>query len=134
MATKTNRKATKATRSKTTQAADAPVILPVIEASVERTKAKKAPIDAPRSTKATTKASRTERLSALDAAARVLTDAAEPMTCRALIEAMAARGLWTSPGGQTPHATLYSALLREINTKGDNARFVKVDRGRFAAR
>ncbi len=44
---------------------------------------------------------------------------------------MAAKGYWTSPGGQTPHATLYSAILREINSKGDAARFTKADRGQF---
>jgi hypothetical protein len=50
-----------------------------------------------------------------------------------MIEAMAAKGLWTSPGGKTPHATLYSAILREIDTKGKAARFKKADRGHFAA-
>ena len=55
------------------------------------------------------------------------------MNCQALIEAMAAGGLWTSPGGKTPHATLYAAILRELNTKGKEARFKKVDRGQFAA-
>ncbi len=41
-------------------------------------------------------------------------------------------GLWTSPNGKTPHATLYSAILREINTKGAESRFTKVERGQFA--
>ena len=31
-----------------------------------------------------------------------------------MIDAMTTKGLWTSPGGKTPHATLYSAILREI--------------------
>jgi hypothetical protein len=44
---------------------------------------------------------------------------------------MSAKGYWTSPGGQTPHATLYAAILREINVKGPEARFAKTDRGRF---
>jgi hypothetical protein len=74
------------------------------------------------------------KLSALDAAAKVLADAGEPMNTKAMIEAMAAKGLWTSPGGKTPHATLYSAILREINEKGADARFVKVERGQFAAK
>jgi hypothetical protein len=30
------------------------------------------------------------------------------------------------------HATLYSAVLREIATKGNEARFKKTDRGHFA--
>ena len=72
------------------------------------------------------------RLSALDAAAQVLVDAKEPMTTKEMIELMAAKKLWTSPGGATPHATLYSAILREINTKGKDARFKKTERGKFA--
>jgi hypothetical protein len=73
-------------------------------------------------------------LSAIDAAAKVLADSREPMNCKALIEAMAAKGLWKSPGGATPHATLYSSLLREINAKGADARFVKVERGQFTVK
>jgi hypothetical protein len=71
------------------------------------------------------------KLSALDAAAKVLGEAKEPMNTKAMIEAMAAKGYWTSPGGKTPHATLYSAILREIDTKGSDARFKKTDRGMF---
>ena len=56
------------------------------------------------------------------------------MTCQELITAMAAQGLWASPAGKTPSATLYSALLRELQTKGDQARFVKAERGKFALR
>jgi formylglycine-generating enzyme required for sulfatase activity len=51
------------------------------------------------------------------------------MNAKEMIEAMAAKGLWTSPGGKTPHATLYSAILREIGAKGKEARFKKTDRG-----
>jgi hypothetical protein len=75
---------------------------------------------------------RAGKMSALDAAAQVLASANEPMTTKAMIDAMAAQGLWTSPGGKTPHATLYAAILREINTKGAEARFQKTDRGLFA--
>ena len=70
-------------------------------------------------------------MSQLDAAVKVLTEASEPMTTKAMIEAMAAKNYWTSPGGKTPHATLYSALLREIQNKGKDSRFTKVDRGQF---
>ena len=76
---------------------------------------------------------KSKKLSAIDAAAQLLKTSKEPMGCKQLIEAMAAKGLWTSPGGKTPHATLYSAILREINEKGKESRFVKTDRGRFAA-
>ena len=74
------------------------------------------------------------KMSALDAAVKVLGEAGAPMTTKAMIEAMAAKGYWTSPGGQTPAATLYAAILREINTKGDDARFTKTDRGLFATK
>ena len=63
----------------------------------------------------------------------MLAEAGEPMNTRQMIEAMAAKKLWTSPGGKTPHATLYSAILREINEKGKDARFTKTERGKFAA-
>ena len=72
------------------------------------------------------------KLSQLDAAVKVLTESGEPMTTKAMIEAMAAQGYWTSPGGATPWATLYSALIREIANKGDESRFTKVERGQFA--
>jgi hypothetical protein len=74
-----------------------------------------------------------KKLSALDAAAKVLRDAKNPMTTKEMIDAMATKGLWSSPGGKTPHATLYSAILREIGTKGKDARFKKTERGKFAA-
>jgi hypothetical protein len=73
------------------------------------------------------------RVSALDAAAQVLASAGQPMNAKDLITAMADQGLWTSPGGRTPHATLYAAMLREIAAKGSDARFRKVDRGQFSS-
>ena len=72
-----------------------------------------------------------KKLSALDAAAKVLGEAKEPLNAKAMIERMAAKGYWTSPGGKTPHSTLYAAILREINAKGKDARFAKTDRGLF---
>jgi HB1, ASXL, restriction endonuclease HTH domain len=72
-----------------------------------------------------------QRLSALDAAAKVLAETGQPMRCTELIAAMAAKGYWTSPGGKTPASTLYSALLRELKTKKDQARFRKTERGKF---
>ncbi len=82
---------------------------------------------------ATNGEAKTKRVSAIDAAAQLLATSKEPMGCKELIEAMAAKSLWSSPGGKTPHATLYSAILREIKVKGKDARFTKTDRGRFAA-
>ncbi len=75
-----------------------------------------------------------KKLSALDAAAQVLAETGQPMNTREMIETLAAKKLWTSPGGKTPHATLYSAILREINEKGKDARFTKTERGKFAAK
>ena len=72
-----------------------------------------------------------KKISALDAAAKVLGEAGQPMACMEMIEAMSKKGLWTSPGGATPQATLYSAILREIKTKGKEARFQKTERGKF---
>ena len=71
------------------------------------------------------------RTSALDAAARVLAEAGHPMSCPEMIRVMAEKGYWTSPGGLTPAATLYSALLREVHSKGPLSRFVKTERGKF---
>ena len=72
-----------------------------------------------------------KKLSAIDAAAQVLALSKEPMNAKQIIEAMADKGLWTSPGGKTPWATLYSAIAREVGTKGKAARFKKADRGKF---
>jgi hypothetical protein len=73
-----------------------------------------------------------KRLSALAAAHKILCEATEPLNVQQMIEAMTTKGYWTSPGGKTPHATLYSAILREL-AKGEASRFVKTDRGRFVA-
>jgi hypothetical protein len=72
-----------------------------------------------------------KRVSALDAAAQVLSASDKPLRAKEMIEAMATQGLWASPNGKTPEATLYAAILREIGTKGDAARFRKVERGQF---
>jgi len=81
---------------------------------------------------AKTKTSDRKRVSALEAAAQVLAKSGKPMRSRELIAAMTEQGLWTSPAGKTPWATLYSAMLREISTAGKDSRFKKVDRGSFA--
>jgi HB1, ASXL, restriction endonuclease HTH domain len=74
-----------------------------------------------------------KKLSALDAAFKVLSETGASMSCQELVQVMADKGYWTSPGGKTPAATLYSAILRELQTKGDQARFRKTERGKFAA-
>jgi hypothetical protein len=83
------------------------------------------------------------RLSALDAAAQVLStlsanEVESGLSAQELIDRMAGSGLWASPGGKTPAATLYAAMIREIATKGDASRFMRLEaadgrkRGRFA--
>jgi hypothetical protein len=72
------------------------------------------------------------RQSALDAAAKILSETGIAMTCPEMIEQMAAKGYWTSPAGKTPQATLYAAIHRDIATKGSSSRFVKTQRGTFA--
>ena len=54
------------------------------------------------------------------------------MNCKAMVEAMQAKGLWTSHGGKTPEATLYASIIREISKRGKESRFKKADRGTFA--
>ena len=106
--------------------------------SANRLPAKKKPVgktgSRPAAKKALTKKTAeqdTKKLSALDAAIQVLAEAGQPMNCREMIQAMAEKGYWTSPAGKTPASTLYSAILRELTTKGAAARFQKVERGRF---
>jgi hypothetical protein len=72
-----------------------------------------------------------KKLSAIDAAAKVLGEAGTALNCQEMIDAMAKKGYWTSPGGKTPAATLYSAILRELQTKGNDSRFKKTERGKF---
>ncbi len=80
-----------------------------------------------------TKPAKPKRTSALDAAAQVIAGAGKPMRAKDLIEQMEAKGLWKSPGGKTPEATLYAAIIREIAAKGADARFKKHDKGLFVA-
>jgi hypothetical protein len=83
-------------------------------------------------TKKAKKEAKPKKVGALDAAARVLEEAGQPMGCKEMIDTMASKGYWTSPNGQTPHATLYAAILRELKVKGKEARFAKTERGKFA--
>ena len=92
---------------------------PAAEKPPKKSRAKKEKIDAPK------------RTSALDAAAMVLADTDQPMNAKEIIETALTKGYWKSPKGKTPHATLYSAMLREIIARGDKARFRKVERGKF---
>jgi len=80
--------------------------------------------------KASPKEKKPKKLSLIDAAVQVLAEADEPMNCKQIVEQVTAKKLWSSEAA-TPWATLYSAILRETQNKGDDARFTKVERGRF---
>jgi hypothetical protein len=97
-------------------------------ASKKKSKTKKAAKDP----KAPAADEQPKKLSAIDAAARVLVESGQAMNCKELIETMAAKGYWTSPGGKTPAATLASALMREIQIKKEASRFRKTEPGKFA--
>lgn len=123
---------------------------PVVIKSADRLVPKKTPTSAqggkssPKSSKSTSQAKQAntanrapkspkiKRASALDSAVRVLAEAKGPMTCQQLIETMAAKDYWKSASGKTPANTLYAAIAKEINTKGKQSRFQKVERGQFA--
>ena len=110
--------------------------------STKKTTTKNTAIRKPAATKKTTvkkpaskkpaAAATDQKLSAINAAAKVLGEAKEPLTAKQMIEQMAAKGYWKSPSGKTPHATLYAAILRDIQRKGEDSRFMKADRGHFA--
>ncbi len=72
-----------------------------------------------------------KRMSGLDAAAKVLEESGTPMSVKEMVDGAEQKGYWKSPGGKTPHATVYSAIIREIKVRGQDARFRKTERGRF---
>ena len=80
----------------------------------------------------TTQPVQSKRLSALDAATKVLAEIAEPMNCRQLIETMTEKDYWQPNAGKTPSNTLHAAISKEIKTKGSDSRFEKIGRGQFA--
>lgn len=104
-----------------------------VEGQVETTTTKKTTAK-PKAAPKAKKEKPVGKMSALDAAAKVLGEAGAAMTTGAMIEQMAAKKYWVSPGGKTPAATLYAAILREINVKGKDSRFTKADRGLFATK
>jgi len=121
------------TKTKTAKKAAPKKAAPKKKASAAKSAAKASAKKAsPKGATAKAKKPKGERKpSALDAAARVLGENGQPMASKEMIEAMAQKGYWKSPGGKTPAATLYAAILREIQAKGKDARFKKTDRGLF---
>jgi hypothetical protein len=99
-------------------------------ATVETIGADSATITVPKKPRKAKVANVDKKLSCIAAALKVLAESSEPLNTKEMIEAMESKGYWTSPGGKTPHATLYSAILRELS-KGTESPFVKTERGRF---
>ncbi|MBU4270794.1 MAG: winged helix-turn-helix domain-containing protein [Planctomycetes bacterium] len=97
--------------------------------ATQATPAEDAKAKKPRAKKA--KADKPKRVSGLDAAAKVLEESGQPMTAKEMVEAAEQKGYWKSPGGKTPHATVYSAIIRECAAKGKDSRFRKTERGKF---
>lgn len=135
------KKKPKTTTSTTTKKNTAPATKKNTASKNAKTKPKSAPrgaraaVGASKATATTERPAKSDaprgRHGALEGAYEVLKTATEPMSCKALVEAMAQRQIWSSPGGKTPHATLYAAITREIADKGRLARFAKAGRGLF---
>ena len=115
------KKATEAETTTTTKAAPVPEA-PSAMLEPAKTKAPKAKPEP-----------KQKKLSALDAAAKVLVEQGKPLNCQEMIDEMSRKKYWTSAKGLTPHSTLYAAILREIKVKGKDARFQKTERGKFAS-
>ena len=72
-------------------------------------------------------------ISLLAAAANLLAETGWTANCRKIVQELDERGIWSSPGGKTPNSTLYASMNREIEEKGDRSRFVRADKGLYAA-
>jgi len=83
----------------------------------------------PKATKAPAKPA--GKMSGLDAAAKVLAEAGEPLNAKTMVERALTKGYWQTKG-KTPAATIYAAIIREVKAKGAAARFKKAGRGKFA--
>lgn len=76
-----------------------------------------------------------KKLSLLSAAAQVLAGLPKggTLNCQGIVDAVVAQGLWSSPAGKTPAATLSAAINGEIKKKGEASRFTKAAAGQYAA-
>ena len=77
------------------------------------------------------KESLAKKISQIEAAIIALGKSKDAMNCKAMVEAMQVSGLWSTPKGAMPDATLYASILREINAKGKAHRFHMTERGHF---
>ena len=74
-----------------------------------------------------------EGMSALDAAHKVLVEIGTALTVRQIAEVISEKGYCPNLKGVTPHATISSAVQREILAKGDESRFYKGGKGLYGA-
>ena len=74
---------------------------------------------------------KTRKPGLVDCAIKVMKEAGRPMNCQDVVKAILEKNLWAT-SGKTPASTLYSSILRDIQKKGSEARFKKVERGQFA--
>lgn len=68
-----------------------------------------------------------------EAAYQILKQAGEPLTANEITSIALERGM-ISTVGKTPSATMSSRLYVDVTRKGDDSKFVKVSRGKFALR
>ena len=99
--------------------------------SKKSTKTEKAEKKAKKTTPA--KPEEPKKLTALDAAFRVLQEAGTVMTAPEIYAQMVEKKYWESPNGLTPSATIYAAMIREITTRGKDARFTRPEPSKFGA-
>ena len=71
------------------------------------------------------------KLPLIKAAITVLNESDEALNTKQMVEQAKAKNLWTPGAGKTPEQTLYSAIVREIKSKGDAARFKMISKGHF---
>jgi hypothetical protein len=114
----------------TTLDAGGGILVDVVETTAETPATTPAPQGKPARKAKAPKEPKAKKPSGLDAAAQVLKDKGEAMSCKDIVDQMLAKGLWTT-NGKTPSATIYSAILREIDGKPGESRFVKTGRGLF---
>ena len=112
--------APKAAQTKTTAAKAAPAKTEAGKAVQPKAAAPAKAADAPK-----------PKLSLLKAAVVVLEETDEALNTKQMIEQAKAKGLWTPGEGKTPEQTLYSAIAREIKSKGENSRFKLITKGHF---
>ena len=68
----------------------------------------------------------------LTAAANLLAENGLTMNCNSIVQTLDEKGIWRSPGGKTPWATLHTAIATEMK-KGSQSRIVRKDKGQYAA-